>query len=557
MPDDFDPYYKWLGIPPKDQPPHFYRLLGLALYESDPEVITSAAQQLIWHVQSFQNGPYAIISQKLQKKIAAAHAYLLDPAKKNEYDISLKLQLRAQAARGLPKATPMEDYPAPPPAAHQTPARQIFPAPPQAAHQTPAQQIFSTTPQLAPKTPALPGHANDNTSSLGSVLVAVKESFDLLFQFLRRHQSAVSIVKKSLVLALVAVIILMVFAYGKDLWPWVFGKSSSLVEKITGSSAEKTPETQTKIRTVPRGKPGTPANLDGRPPGTLPPPAGTEEQSNAVQPPAGVDSVVAPGTPENTSVPPATPPATTPSTTASSATTSRPEQPAETIVLTLPSGKTFNSRLFKISVTPILEVLKDTGKEDQILFVSNPLGRLCAFAEYKSNNLNGISMSYFENRQPMTYAVYADGSLDGIIKTWNEKGNRVYWCQYAKGVRDGFCCYFKDNYLRMLLEIDHDKISGVHLCVDDKLEKSFASVEEASANKDAKTLLAEIDDLESELKTGEDSFKKAVREESALMRRERKVATSPKKKAALQEHITRQAMESQALIRSFWQYKGW
>jgi len=224
--------------------------------------------------------------------------------------------------------------------------------------------------------------------------------------------------------------------------------------------------------------------------------------------------------------------------------------------LTLPSGKTFNSRLFKISVTPILDLLKDTAKEDQVLFLSNPLGRLSAFVEYKSNNLNGISVSYFENRQPTTYAAYSDGSPDGIIKTWNEKGERVYWCQYAKGVRDGFCCYFIDNCLRVLLEIDHDTISGVHLCANVRLEKSFASLAEASADKDAKILLEEIDDLESDLKTGADSFKKAAREENAFMH-QLKAAASPKKKAALQERLNQHAVESQDLIRSFWQYKGW
>ncbi len=28
MPDSFDPYHRWLGISPKDQPPNRYRLLG-------------------------------------------------------------------------------------------------------------------------------------------------------------------------------------------------------------------------------------------------------------------------------------------------------------------------------------------------------------------------------------------------------------------------------------------------------------------------------------------------------------------------------------------------
>ena len=38
-----DPYHKWLGISPKDQPPDHYRLLGIDRFESDPEVISSAA----------------------------------------------------------------------------------------------------------------------------------------------------------------------------------------------------------------------------------------------------------------------------------------------------------------------------------------------------------------------------------------------------------------------------------------------------------------------------------------------------------------------------------
>jgi hypothetical protein len=32
MAADFDPYHKWLGIPPPQQPPHHYRLLGIDLY---------------------------------------------------------------------------------------------------------------------------------------------------------------------------------------------------------------------------------------------------------------------------------------------------------------------------------------------------------------------------------------------------------------------------------------------------------------------------------------------------------------------------------------------
>ena len=124
MAGNFDAYYEWLGISPKDQPPNYYRLLGIELFESDPDVIASAAEQRILHVHSFQTGKYAIISQKMQKKITAATGCLLNAEKKSEYDISLRLQLRHQPAKSLPKAIPLPDLPAPPPPPPRPPAVQ-------------------------------------------------------------------------------------------------------------------------------------------------------------------------------------------------------------------------------------------------------------------------------------------------------------------------------------------------------------------------------------------------------------------------------------------------
>ena len=45
MSGDFDPYREWLDIPPADQPPNYYRLLGLSLYESDCAAIARAAEE--------------------------------------------------------------------------------------------------------------------------------------------------------------------------------------------------------------------------------------------------------------------------------------------------------------------------------------------------------------------------------------------------------------------------------------------------------------------------------------------------------------------------------
>ena len=39
----FDAYHKWLGIPPSERPVNHYRLLGLALFEDDVDLIAPDA----------------------------------------------------------------------------------------------------------------------------------------------------------------------------------------------------------------------------------------------------------------------------------------------------------------------------------------------------------------------------------------------------------------------------------------------------------------------------------------------------------------------------------
>jgi hypothetical protein len=93
VPEGFDPYYKWLGIPPKDQPPHHYRLLAIPLYEADPEVIESAADQRMGHVRTFQAGRYGALSQQILNELAAARVCLLSHEKKLAYDAELQATL--------------------------------------------------------------------------------------------------------------------------------------------------------------------------------------------------------------------------------------------------------------------------------------------------------------------------------------------------------------------------------------------------------------------------------------------------------------------------------
>ena len=89
MSNSFDPYHRWLGIPPKDQPPNHYRLLGVELFGSDLDVIATAADRQATYVKAHQTGEHADESQRILNELAAARVCLLDPDRKARYDDAL------------------------------------------------------------------------------------------------------------------------------------------------------------------------------------------------------------------------------------------------------------------------------------------------------------------------------------------------------------------------------------------------------------------------------------------------------------------------------------
>ena len=96
---DIDPYWKWLGIPPHEQPPNYYRLLGIVMFESDPNVIANAADRQIFHVRTYQTGSYSEVSQWVVSELSAARACLLDAPRKAEYDQQLRQSVAARGER--------------------------------------------------------------------------------------------------------------------------------------------------------------------------------------------------------------------------------------------------------------------------------------------------------------------------------------------------------------------------------------------------------------------------------------------------------------------------
>jgi len=122
MSDEFDPYYHWLGIPPKNQPADHYRLLGVERFETHPDVIESAADQRMAHLRSFQSGKRGKLSQRLLNELAVARATLLDPAKKAGYDQQLRARLAVQQPAAGASALGPAAASTPAPAAANAPA---------------------------------------------------------------------------------------------------------------------------------------------------------------------------------------------------------------------------------------------------------------------------------------------------------------------------------------------------------------------------------------------------------------------------------------------------
>jgi serine/threonine-protein kinase len=101
----FDPYHRWLGIPPADQPPDHYRLLGVPRFESNIDVILAAANRQSGYLRTFQIGDQAALAQMLLNRVTAARMCLLNTNRKAIYDSHLRAMYSAEGVAG-PEAIP-------------------------------------------------------------------------------------------------------------------------------------------------------------------------------------------------------------------------------------------------------------------------------------------------------------------------------------------------------------------------------------------------------------------------------------------------------------------
>jgi len=93
----FDPYHLWLGIAPAEQPPTLYRLLGIAPFETDKEVIDSGANRQMLYVSEFAiERPDE--SQTLLNELSRARLTLLNDEQRLEYEKTLREDVVAKTS---------------------------------------------------------------------------------------------------------------------------------------------------------------------------------------------------------------------------------------------------------------------------------------------------------------------------------------------------------------------------------------------------------------------------------------------------------------------------
>jgi len=90
MGDPFDPYHKWLGIAPFEQPANHYRLLGIRNFEADKDVIDSATEQRMTYLHTVDEGEDVPVAQRLLNEVSNARLTLLSDEKRRAYDEGLK-----------------------------------------------------------------------------------------------------------------------------------------------------------------------------------------------------------------------------------------------------------------------------------------------------------------------------------------------------------------------------------------------------------------------------------------------------------------------------------
>jgi hypothetical protein len=158
-------YEKWLGIKSHDHPPTLYRLLAIDAFESDPDVISNAADSRMTYLRQFQISENARLAELILSELSHARVVLLNAEKKAAYDAELRKCIAAQGgpdgSARLHLATPLPSRPL----AGSIPSAQ-------GSQTSSAFDLDSITPKFRSTISTRPGQNKKNTNSLVWVVAA-------------------------------------------------------------------------------------------------------------------------------------------------------------------------------------------------------------------------------------------------------------------------------------------------------------------------------------------------------------------------------------------------
>jgi hypothetical protein len=106
QPSDFDPYYRWLGIPKRLRPPNHYQLLGISPEEGDHEIIEAAVERQTNLVKTQRDAEHDAIATRILYEIQEAGMVVLDSYRRQEYDASLAQSKAAPTQRLVAEPLP-------------------------------------------------------------------------------------------------------------------------------------------------------------------------------------------------------------------------------------------------------------------------------------------------------------------------------------------------------------------------------------------------------------------------------------------------------------------
>ena len=642
MAEEFDPYHRWLGIPPKDQPANHYRLLGLGLFEEDPEVIRDAAERQMGHVRLYALGKHSDLSQRVLNELGAARACLLDRAKKAEYDGRLR---KAEEEKERP-STDVSDKPVVKPAVE--------------SDEYPIQSI---EPSAAPPPPPPPFRAEPRVAKAASGGEQIRVAPPTLPA---RHgmqpQTMAGIVAGVTVVALLGVVLLYGLQDGardpkakpdaaaappppqppealaaSPVAPPPATRLSLRIRPLENREAKQgenlrftvavdaSPELEGKLafslasgspagaRIDPRTGVFTWAPAAGQEPGRYP--FVVEVSANNVRDTKAFyvnipkvnhrpeiqqidNQTVAQGktltvqikatdpdgdrlkfsvlaTPQGAAVNPDSGEFTwTPGAEqagrdhtvvvrvsddgpgalsvekgfvihVAAEKPAEPEPPPIAVMpgirrtefsLIFPSGKSLQSTVFEIKsevkskAQDMLARFLSMQLDVVVLFTDESRSSIAAFCScdvanrrpegvtvaIEPMNVRGLSvrdLSFWDDVVPKLYVTYNPaGRWEGWLATWDASGDKRFWCQYDGGERHGFCCLFRQDELAMVLECNQGKVEAVHRISADQVQKTFASLDQASQDSTADAALKEITDIETNLRKNEAAFRKSVQQ---------------------------------------------